>query len=97
MRDNWSLLVTHAGSPGTQDRRAEEKMESRLETLKTKWEKRHPDLEVSIVNREGDRIYMGRYFEGVVVRLKGPNGPVTFLTTEMARQFGKWLVGDQAQ
>ncbi len=93
---NWSMLVSEAGEEPNETQQLEKLMEARLATLEKKWEDRHPDLEVSVVNREGDRIYMGRYYEGVVIRLNGPDGPVTFLTTEMAKQFGEWLVGRQS-
>lgn len=98
MKPNWSLLVTKAGTPPKEQAVFEEKeMESRIHTIQKKWENRNPDSEVSVVNREGDLIYMGRYFEGVVIRVNGNNEHTTFLTAEMAKQFGEWLVGTKTE
>lgn len=97
MNSNWSMLLTEAGGDPTDVPQLDEEMDGRLETLRKKWEARNPDTTVSVVNHDGDLICMGRYYEGVVIRLHGPDGPVTFLTNEMAKQFGEWLVGQNSQ
>ena len=94
---HWSMLETQAGSKPREVPQSEPEMDSRLEVLKNKWEGRDPDTQVSVINHEGDLVFMGRYYEGVVIRLYGPDGPVTFLTTEMAKQFGECLVGNPSQ
>lgn len=92
---NWSMVVTPLGTEPLDHPRSDKKMDSRLEVLKQKWANRNPDVAVSVVNRDGDLVCMARYFEGVVIRINGNDDQVTFLTTEMAKQFGQWLTGSE--
>ncbi len=95
-KNNWAMVVTQAGDEPEEFPRADPQLGSRLEVLAQKWKNRNPDTEVSVVTRGGDRIYMGRFYEGVVIRLNGNEDECVFLTTEMARQFGEWLIGQNS-
>lgn len=61
----------------------------KLDALRTRWKNDTPDREWSALTDGGETVYVARYPEGVVLRL-GPShdGPVTFLTNEMA--FEMW-------
>lgn len=65
-------------------------MEARLETLRVKWYAKdpeiYPDEEFSVMLHSGELVYVGRYPEGVVLRLNDKEAQVTFLTTEMAAE-----------
>ena len=91
---DWAIVKTEAGSEPRAIERVDKDQLERLRILRSKWENRNPDYNVSIVNTYGDLIYMGRFNEGVVIRLNGPDGPVTYLTTEMASEFARELIGE---
>lgn len=84
---NWAIISTLKGSPANVEEHLDEAMDANLENLKKKWGSEDPDVQYSVVNGDGDRIYAGRYPEGVVVRLHGEDGPVTFLTNRMVDEF----------
>jgi broad specificity phosphatase PhoE len=92
---NWSIVVTHIDQEALDQPHSDQKMDSRLEVLKQKWANRNPDVAVSVVNHDGDLVCMGRYFEGVVIRINGNDDQVTFLTNDMAKQLGQWLTGSE--
>ncbi len=97
-KNNWALVVSEVGDLETLDyANADPRLKRRLEVLSKKWESRWPDSEASIVTKEGSHIYMGRYYEGVVIRVNGNEDQVTYLTTEMAHRFAKLLLNPKAK
>lgn len=67
-------------------------MEEKMEALKKKWESSHPDEEWSVMLEKGELVYVGRYAEGVVLRLNDKEDQITFLTAEMAAELGRKLM-----
>ncbi len=97
-KNNWSLVVSEAADLETLDyANADPRLKRRLDVLAKKWESRRPDSEASIVTNERIHIYMGRYYEGVVIRVNGNEDDVTYLTTEMAHRFARMLLDPKAK
>ncbi len=97
-KNNWSLVVSEAADLEIQDfANADPRLNRRLDHLKKKWDAREPDSAASVVTKEGTPIYMGRYHEGVVIRLNGNEDHVTYLTTEMAHRFARMLMDPKAK
>lgn len=91
---NWGVVLT-SNKESHFEKRLENGMEAKLETLKKKWFSKepeiHPDDEFSVMLHSGELVYVGRYPEGVVLRLNDKEDQVTFLTAEMAAELGAKL------
>lgn len=87
---NWGVVLTKGNSRF--EKRLEVGMEEKLETLRQKWFAKdpeiYPDEEFSVVLHSGELVYVGRYPEGIVLRLNDKEDQVTFLTAEMAVELG---------
>lgn len=87
---NWGIAITKEGK-SLAAARYEEGAKERLEALKRKWGTQTPAIEYSIMIKTGELVYVGRYEEGVVLRVSGNEEHVTFLTTDMAAELGQAL------
>jgi len=98
-KNNWALVSSRDHSPSQVEEHCDGEMESKIGVIKRMWESKQPDdyprEEYSIVNGEGDQIYIGRYTEGIVVRLNDSPQQVTFLTTAMVDELLKKLMKPQ--
>lgn len=95
---NWGIAITRLGN-SRYETRTERGMEEKLEALRKKWGSARPDEEWSVMLEKGELVYMGRFAEGVVLRLNDKEDHITFLTPEMAAELGRKLMvkgGDQA-
>lgn len=95
---NWAVAMTKAGFKTEIEKRMEEEMDHKLEILKKKWATSEPDDECSIMVGGGkvEAVYMGRYAEGIVLRLNDDEKQITFLTSDMAAVLGKRLLTGEA-
>jgi len=86
---NWGIAITREGK-SLAAAKYEEGAKEKLETLKRKWESDVPNIEYSLMIKTGELAYVGRYEEGVVIRINGKE-EATFLTTQMAAELGQAL------
>lgn len=95
---NWATIRTLNDKDHVVDRRMDPALNDSLLAVKEKWlakgEQGYPPEQFSLVS-PGSEIYVGHYLEGVVIRLNENDREVVFLTYEMARAFGRYLVGDE--
>lgn len=89
---NWATAITKAGNESHIVTHTEIGMNEKLEVLKKKWESSEPDDEFSIMVGNSEHVYVGRYAEGIVLRVNDKDDQATFLTTEMAADLGQKLV-----
>jgi len=94
---NWGIVISKQGTDSHFETHLEAAMDEHLSTLKDRWESdEEPSEELSIMAAgAGETIYIGRYPEGVVVRLNDRNNQITFLTNEQAAELGNRLLGKQ--
>jgi hypothetical protein len=93
---NWGIVLTKGEDEAhLVQERFEAGMEERLKVLKDKWYStgpgNYPDLHVSIMAPD-ELVFVGRYPEGIVLRLNDDKDQITFLTNEMAAVLAKKLV-----
>jgi hypothetical protein len=91
---DWGVVITDETGSRV-NRFVEPGMEEKIEALKKNWESRTPDSEESIVISAGTLVYVGRYPQGVVLKLNDDPEHVTFLTTEMAVKLSQVLGQDK--
>lgn len=94
----WAVVLTRNGKSNF-EKRLDIGMETNLETLRRKWFSKeleiYPDEESSVMLHSGEQVYVGRYPEGVVLRLNDKEDQVTFLTREMAAELGLRLLAQK--
>ena len=67
-------------------------MKEKIKILKDKWKTNTPDDELSLLIGKKEAVYVGRFSEGIVLRLNDNDDQVTFLTGDMARMLGERLL-----
>lgn len=67
-------------------------MKEKIKILKEKWKKDRPNDELSILIGKNEAVYVGRFTEGIVLRLNDDEDQVTFLTGDMAQVLGERLL-----
>lgn len=88
----WAEVVSKPGKPSSVERHDDPALSIKLGELSKKWQSREPNSEFSIMTSKGELVYMGRYEEGIVLRLSEDPHQIIILTTEMAERLGKKLV-----
>jgi len=91
---DWGVVVTDETGSRV-NRFVEPGMEEKLEILKKNWASRTPDSEESIVLSSGTVVYVGRYPQGVVLKLNDDPEHIAYLTTEMAQKLGSALTREK--
>jgi hypothetical protein len=90
---DWATVFTRGTSKV--EKHLEVGMEEKLEILKHKWFSKNPpqcpDEEFSVMAPD-ELVYIGRYSEGVVLRLNDKEDQITFLTQEMAEELARKLI-----
>jgi hypothetical protein len=84
---NWGIAATDETGSKTA-RFVEPGMEEKLEMLRKNWASRTPDKEFSLTLGTGTLVYVGRYPQGVVLKLNDNADQVTYITNEMAAKLG---------
>lgn len=84
---NWGIVLTDENG-SYPEKFVEPGMEEKLLALKKNWASRTPDKEFSLTLGSGTLVYVGRYPQGIVLKLNDNPEQVTYLTNAMAVQLG---------
>lgn len=88
----WAEIFTKPGKPSSVERHDDPALSSTLGELAKKWQLEGPNSEFSIMTSKGEQAYVGKYDEGVVLRLNDDKRQMVFLTKDMAERLGKKLI-----
>lgn len=88
----WAEVTSKPGQPSSVEKHDDPTLSTKLGELSKKWKFREPKSECSIMTAKGELTYVGRYEEGVVIRLHDDQRQIVFLTKDMAERLGKSLI-----
>lgn len=87
----WAEIMSKPGKASEVERHEDPALSVKLEGISKSWETRDPKAEWSVMTAKGELVYVGRYEEGVVLRLNDNSRQIVYLTNDMANQLGKLL------
>jgi hypothetical protein len=88
----WAEVTSKPGQPSSVEKHDDPTLSTKLDELSKKWQFREPKSECSIMTAKGELTYVGRFEEGVVIRLHDDQRQMVFLTKDMAERLGKSLI-----
>lgn len=89
----WACVNSKTGKPSQVETQEDASLSATLTEIEKKWTFKQPDTECSIMTAKGEIVYVGRYGEGIVLRLKEDAHQKVFLTKAMAEKLAQKLLG----
>jgi hypothetical protein len=93
MTEAWACVNSRTGKPSDVETQQDPSLSTTLTEIGKKWTFKQPDAEASIMTAKGEIVYIGRYAEGVVLRLREDSHQTVFLTKAMAEKLAQKLLG----